>query len=156
MKTTVKLTGNGIIIYLDREDQNCCFYQIPFIIENIKLEILNEDGTTTDITKGKGKYIKEKYLRKLVKDELGDNILLGTRSYNDIERTFEIEHNGEFNPKSLQLIKSDYEFSNLPYGIVCEFLLYDDSKILCVEECDYKPPIGLEEVNWNEGNQMYL
>ena len=44
------------------------------------------------------------------------------------EVQYEIEVTGDFDPKKLQLIKSDYEFNGMPYFILAEDIMYDGVK----------------------------
>jgi hypothetical protein len=49
-----------------------------------------------------------------------------------------MEDDEEFDPKKLQLIKSDYEVEFLPYGIVTDTIVYDGKEILMDNETEYK------------------
>ena len=79
-------------------------------------------------------------------------ILVG-RGNNEIYYTIELNDDEEFDSRKLQLVKSDYEFSFLPYGIVSEYLMYNGVEIgrdddqewyrireECFEIIDYKLP----------------
>lgn len=136
MKTKVKLLGNGYPIQCDSLNRETSFYEFPLILEGVELVHYTGDAEWEDITKKKGKYVKGKIIREQIKDELGDEILLDIARKSDFEYTFEIEHEGEFNPKLIQLLKSDYEFSDFPYAILANKILYDGKEIGAVEEID--------------------
>lgn len=129
MITKVRLLGKGIAIQCDSLDSQTCLYEYPLILESVELVQYVGDCEWEDITKKKGKYVKSKFIREQIKDELGDEILFDYCPDMDFEYEFEIEHEGEFNPKQIQLIKSDYEFDNLPYGILANKILYDGKEI---------------------------
>lgn len=158
MKTTIKLSGTGVVVYLDKEKNDRCLFEIPVILEGVKLDVIDGNEESTDITKKKGKYIKAKYFHDLVGNELGDEIVFGTRAFTgELEVSFDIEHEGEFNPKLLQLIKSDYEFQGLPYAVVVSPIKYDGKDVYCNEDFGaFKPWNDLESMKWSEGGQMYM
>ena len=58
---------------------------------------------------------------------------------NEYEYNYEIEleDDEEFDPKKLQLVKSDYEVSFLPYGIIVDYIMYDGKKIPWDDPCGY-------------------
>lgn len=132
MKHTVTLTGKGIIIgSIDDPDDNGNLIEYAMILEDVKVVLDDE----IDITKQKGKYIKDKSWIK-------DHCLLTDEPpyyFRIMEDTFEFEYNfdldvEDFDPKKLQLIKSDYELPFLPYGIVTDAIFYDGEGIDCREE----------------------
>jgi hypothetical protein len=59
-----------------------------------------------------------------------------------LEYDIELEDDEEFDPKKLQLVKSDYEVSFLPYGIITDYIIYDGKRIDYIDffECDEKYP----------------
>lgn len=136
MKTKVKLLGKGYPIQCDSIDRETCFYEFPLILEGVELVQYIGESEWEDITKKKGKYVKGKIIREQIKDELGDEILLDIARHCDFEYEFEIEHEGEFNPKLVQLIKSDYEFEDFPYAIIADKILYDGKEINTTTEED--------------------
>lgn len=122
MKINVK--GNGVWIELISQSINC---MVPMIIQGIVV-----DAEGTDITKKKGKYIKDIPFTKILTsggiNPLTDGFIAqGTESQEyTIETNFDIPvSEEEFDPKKLQFIKSDYEFSEYPYGILADRVLYD-------------------------------
>lgn len=90
-----------------------------------------------DITKKKGKYINTaKYLSSKLQspflvNEIDDNGFI--ESYFVIE----LKEGEVFDPKKLQLIKSDYEVSFLPYGIIRTHICYDGKVIEMQAGTDY-------------------
>lgn len=130
MKTKVRLLGKGYPIQCDSLERETCFYEYPLILEGVELVQYVGDCEWEDITKKKGKYVKGKIIHEQIKDELGDEILLDFSGEQDFEYEFEIEHEGEFNPKLIQLLKSDYEFEDIPYAILGNVILYDGQRIL--------------------------
>lgn len=134
MKTKVKLLGKGYPIQCDSLDRETCFYEYPLIFEGVELVQYVGDCEWEDITKKKGKYVKGKIIHEQIKDELGDEILLDFARNRDFEYEFEIEHEGEFNPKLIQLLKSDYEFEDIPYAILGNVILYDGQRVSTITE----------------------
>ena len=134
MKTRIKLLGKGLAIQCDSLERDTSFYEYPLITEGVELVQLIGDCEWEDITKKKGKYVKGKIIREQIKDELGDDILFDYCPNMNFEYEFEIEHEDEFNPKLIQLIKSDYEFENLPYGILANKILYNGKEIETITE----------------------
>lgn len=133
-KTKVRLLGKGYPIQCDSLDRETSFYEYPLILKGVELVQYVGDCEWEDITKKKGKYVKGKIIREEIKDELGDIILLDYARNCDFEYEFEIEHEGEFNPKSIQLLKSDYEFEDIPYAILANKILYDGKEIQTITE----------------------
>lgn len=93
-----------------------------------------------DITKKKGKYIKRD---DVFKNDYKLRAPFYVMPYNMgayIENTFciELEDDEEFDPKQLQLIKSDYEVEFLPYGIVTDEVLYKGNRIVTDDCPEYK------------------
>lgn len=90
-----------------------------------------------DITEKKGKYINTaKYLSSKLQSPF---LVMKLDDDGFIESYFVIElKEGEvFDPKKLQLIKSDYEVSFLPYGIIRTHICYDDKVIELQAGTDY-------------------
>ena len=120
-------------------------YELPFISTNLRVLLstgnevvwdVDDDGTV-DITKQKGKYIKSTTYFK----ELGFESPFYVNDGGDTEICevfrIELEDNEEFDPKKLQLVKSDYELNFLPYGIVVDYIMYDGKKIPWDDPCGY-------------------
>ena len=121
--------------------------EIPFILEGVEvLYTENEEPVwesdsdgAVDITKKKGKYLllndlfKESY--KLVSPFYGIQI-----NNCDIAECFmiELQDDEEFDPKKLQLVKSDYEVEFLPFGISAQEIVYDGKVISCYESEGYR------------------
>lgn len=132
MKHTITLTGRGIIIgTINDPEDNGDIIEYAMILEDVKVVLDDE----IDITKQKGKYIKDKSWIK-------DHCLLTEEPpyyFRIMEDTFDFEYNfdldvEDFDPKKLQLIKSDYELEFLPYGIVSDAIMYDGEPIWAREE----------------------
>lgn len=92
-----------------------------------------------DITKQKGKYIKRD---DILKKDYKLRAPFYVMPYNMLalivnEFCIELEDDEEFDPKKLQLIKSDYEVEFLPYGIVTDTIVYDGKEILMCNENGY-------------------
>lgn len=90
-----------------------------------------------DITEKKGKYINTaKYLSSKLQSPF---LVMKLDDDGFIESYFVIElKEGEvFDPKKLQLIKSDYEVSFLPYGIIRSHICYDGKVIEATAGTDY-------------------
>lgn len=150
----VKLTGRGIIFRLTDTVTDNCIEQ-DAILEGVALEVDGED-----ITKKKGKYLKQKFVHScMTPDTSGTVEYLVLDKRFDFEFTFDIPvEDDEFNPKLIQLIKSDYEVEDLPYYIVTDKILYDGKEI-CNNEglVDF----GLtcyttKELTWDDFNNMYM
>lgn len=101
-------------------------YELPIILENLKV-LLYEDYESAetdydnelglDLTKMKGKYIKTKtYFED---NGFKSPFMYGRNGFEQFEFIYEIElEDGEvFDPKKLQLIKTDYELEFYPYAI---------------------------------------
>lgn len=115
--------------------------EVAFMLELESVYVGNEGFEEgEDITKKKGKYIKrDDVLKKDYKLSAPFYVMpYNMRAY--IENTFciELEDGEEFDPKKLQLIKSDYEVEFLPYGIVSDTIVYDGKEILLDNECEYR------------------
>ena len=109
-------------------------YEYFAFLDDLKVSVVYENDNETDITKEKGKYIKSKnvYSEPFIPKDGGVAnsvaILVG-RGNNEIYYTIELNDDEEFDSRKLQLVKSDYEFSFLPYGIVSEYLMYNGVEI---------------------------
>ena len=125
----------------DLEDEGLVdgdLFELPFILEDVEVfytegsePVWNiEDGI--DITKKKGKYL-------LINDLLSERCKLKSPFYVDqinycvINEAFmiELEDDEEFDPKKLQLIKSDYEVQFLPFGITTYAVVYNGKIVYC-------------------------
>jgi hypothetical protein len=89
------------------------------------VESVDDEGAV-DVTSKKGKYI---FVDNYFSDFLSLKCPIWAQQINmgEIISTFhiEMEHDEEFDPKKLQLIKSDYEVKFLPYGVVSSLIVYD-------------------------------
>ena len=116
-------------------------YEIAFMKEVEGVYVGNEEySEDVDITKEKGKYIKRTDILKndckltppfYVRCINGDTEIVNTIC-------IELEDDEEFDPKQLQLVKSDYEVEFLPYGIVSDCILYKGKKIVVDNESEYR------------------
>ena len=112
-------------------------YELAFIKELGDIWYDDEDYNVREITKEKGKYLKTKEFWKEKKIEgpfVFEVLDEGEYEYNYI---ISLEDDEEFEPKKLQLVKSDYEVGFLPYGIIVDYIMYDGKKIECIGEYDY-------------------
>jgi hypothetical protein len=103
-------------------------------LEDLKVFVIDKNNNETDITKGKGKYVNSKnfYSKPFIPKDGGVAnavAILAGRGNNVTYYTIELNDDEEFDPKKLQLVKSDYEFKFLPYGIVSECIMYDGKEI---------------------------
>lgn len=116
-------------------------HEIAFILDLEGVYVGNEEySEDVDITKEKGKYIKRTDILKndckltppfYVRCINGDTEIVNTIC-------IELEDDEEFDPKQLQLVKSDYEVEFLPYGIVSDCILYKGKKIVVDSESEYR------------------
>lgn len=115
--------------------------EIGFMLDLEGVYVGNEGfEESEDITKKKGKYIKRD---DVLKKDYKLNPPFYVRCINsgtEIVNTFcvELEDDEEFDPKKLQLIKSDYEVEFLPYGIVTDTIVYDGKEIIMDNETEYR------------------
>ena len=134
-KILLKGTGSNIRLeyYYDPNkkdwDSDCNIYDYNIILSNVEVFANGED-----ITKKKGKYIKTyPFTKDIVEgfkcDPKSDNMLYRKADNGDdwdFEFEFEIPVSPQdFDPKKLQLIKSDYEFAEVPYAILADKIVYD-------------------------------
>lgn len=129
----------------DLEDEGLLdgdLFELPFILEDVEVFYTEgsepvwdiEDGI--DITKTKGKYL-------LINDLFSERCKLKSpfwveqTNYCVINEAFmiELEDDEEFDPKKLQLIKSDYEVQFLPFGISVYAVVYN-GKLIYMEPTD--------------------
>lgn len=130
-----ELTGEGYV-YLEFEDiLDGDIYDFPYLT---RITEITADGE--DIQKKKGKYINTP---TFFKDEWGITAPCYVQSscrttLFEVTYEIELEDDEEFDPKKLQLIKSNYEFEFLPYAIVLPFIMYDGKKIYTNDDltCD--------------------
>ena len=121
--------------------------EIGFMLDLEGVYVGNEEWSEDeDITKLKGKYIKR---TDVLKKDYKLNPPFYVRCINgntEIVNTFcvELEDNEEFDPKQLQLIKSDYEVEFLPYGIVSDTIIYKDKEIFLNNYPEYR------DKGWND------
>jgi hypothetical protein len=158
MKTfRIKLSGKGPVFYMSNfcngveigdVDMDLHPYDLEEegVIDEIWQEVFILEGVTVecdenDITKNKGKYLKTK---EFLSSKFQSPFYVRQIRYCDIELEYdiELEDDEEFDPKKLQLVKSDYEVSFLPYGIITDYIIYDGKRIDYIDffECDEKYP----------------
>lgn len=103
-------------------------YEVAVIKEGVEVSVSDDPYTDEgiDITKSKGKYVMANNYFSHFIGKTTPFFYMEIR-YCDIEEWFRIELNDdeEFDPKKLQLIKSDYELSFLPYAIATTHIMYD-------------------------------
>ena len=89
-----------------------------------------DDEGAVDITKKKGKYLLVNNFFSKSRRLIAPFYVLEI-NYCEQVNTFEVqlEDDEEFDPKKLQLIKSDYELSFIPFGIVSDGIIYNDKVI---------------------------
>lgn len=135
----ITLKGTGLILQAieDSEDSGE-MYEFGVIQSDVL--VLNGEE---DITKKKGKYLKSKniLIDKYFKPISGDSDTYFVRAINedfDFEVKFHIDiEPEEFDPKKLQLIKSDYEIDLLPYAIIMDVIMYDGKEIKVIQDIEY-------------------
>lgn len=98
-------------------------YELAFMKEIGELVYI-VDNEEVAITK-KGKYIKRADYFHCLGLELPFVVQHSDSTTTDFEYEIEIADDAEFDPMKLQLVKSDYEVSWLPYGIVTDSIVYD-------------------------------
>ncbi|MCH5234912.1 MAG: hypothetical protein J1E16_06430 [Muribaculaceae bacterium] len=146
MKVTVK--GLGRIVMLGEvEDDDMREYNV--IISGVEVFADSED-----ITKKKGKYIKSSPFANAMKDMgVSPYSILCQMSSKDnieIETEFEIPvSKEEFDPKKLQLIKSDYEFLEIPYCIMTDRIIYNEKEYFTISDLIDYGFIDFEEMEYN-------
>lgn len=93
-----------------------------------------------DITKKKGKYINKTDILKNCKRLTVPMYVRCINCNTDIYNTFciNLEDDEEFDPKQLQLVKSDYEVDFIPYGIMSDRVVYKDKTIYCHNDEEYR------------------
>ncbi len=142
MKTKVKILCDLLVVdYCSKELDFLDNYYMFFGMENITALYANDDEEN-NLIKEKGKYIKTKdHLHKLFNgdDPVGNlPVECHSRMYYEQEIEYVIEHDGEFDIKKLQLVKSDYECPEFPYLIIADYIMYDGKEIQeCSDLCDY-------------------
>lgn len=97
----------------------------------------DEDNREWTAIEKKGKYIKSKdYIATKLHMEVPYIVQHSDSTFADFEYAIELEDDEEFDPMKLQLVKSNYEASWLPYGIVTNYIMYDNKLILNqLEKC---------------------
>lgn len=146
--TKIKLLGNGCYICVSGDFDDTEEYDFVFILESLQvLQKVNDEWV--DITEQKGKYIKSKFIREEIKNYLPYELMLQHSGNGwDIDFEFDIEHEGEFNPKLLQLIKSDHEFDTLPEGINAYSVMYDGEEFSANDYLESPDWISLDKYYW--------
>lgn len=123
---TIKIKGTGPILYIaDSDDENVLEYNA--IMQGIEVYANDED-----ITKKKGKYIKGRFITEDMKKVFGEDfenediLYKCVSSLPEFTKEYELPIEiSDFDPKKLQLKKSDYEFSEFPYLIMTDEIIYD-------------------------------
>lgn len=119
-------------------DNDTCSWLV-FLKTLDSLTATDENGEVMDIAKKKGKYVKT---TTFIKETLGTNERFVfqpvTENTDRYEYTIELADDEEFDPKKLQLVKSDYEVDFLPYGILAEYIMYDGKKICTDSYYEYE------------------
>lgn len=111
-------------------------FELPFILEVVEV-FYTEDSEPVwnieagiDITNKNGKCL---LINDLLSEgyKLNSPFLVKQTNYCSIMESFmiELEDDEEFDPKKLQLIKSDYEVQFLPFGIAVYAVVYDGKMI---------------------------
>lgn len=131
MKITIK--GNGRIIRLGGFDDD------EILEYNAILSDIEVFADGEDITKKKGKYIKSYVFRddlsNIGEDISEKNCIASFKNQIPFETEFELPvSKEEFDPKKLQLIKSDYEFIDIPYCIMTDRIIYDGVKYYTITD----------------------
>lgn len=126
---------------------DCGLCEIAFLMELEGVFVGNEAyECNEDIIKKKGKYINRDDILKADYDLVAPFYVLPFDDEAYIENTFciELEDDEEFDPKKLQLIKSDYEVDFIPYGIVSDKIMYDGKEIEMYEYPEYRTVGGYD------------
>lgn len=145
-----------MIINIDNAEHDGDLYVYPLIESDVEVVQYIGDCEWQDITKKKGKYIKGKFIIEQIKESYPDELELSIDNDYDFEYEFEIEHEGEFNPKLLQLKKSDYEFIYIPYGIFANLVVYDGKEVYSDDDIEESGWINFKTLKWDESNEMYM
>lgn len=119
-------------------DNDTCHWMV-FLKTLDSLTAVTENGEEMDITKKKGKYIKSD---SYFKETIGTNERFVFQPVAEDEDRYlyeiELQDDEEFDPKKLQLVKSDYEVNFLPYGIITEYIMYDGKKVEMTNYYEYE------------------
>lgn len=103
--------------------------EIAFLKEIDELSYSFDEVEWIPITK-KGKYVKSKnYLAAVCHIEPPYVVQHSDSCWADFEYRIELEDDEEFDPMKLQLDKCDHEAGWLPYGIITEYVWYDNRMI---------------------------
>lgn len=90
----------------------------------------DEDNREWTAIGNKGKYVNSKdYIATKLHMEIPYIVQHSDSTWADFEYAIELEDDEEFDPMKLQLVKSDYEASWMPYGIVTNYIMYDNKLI---------------------------
>ena len=118
-------------------DNDTCRWMV--FLKTLNSMTAEVDGEEIDIAKKKGKYIKSD---SYFKETIGTNerFVFQPIVYDEDRYTYEIElqDDEEFDPKKVQLVKSDYEVNFLPYGIITEYIMYDGKKVNLIDYYEYE------------------
>ena len=116
-------------------------HEIAFILDLEGVYVGEEEWSEDeDITKEKGKYIKRIDILKKDCNLTPPFYVRCINGETEIGYTFciELEDDEVFDPKQLQLVKSDYEVEFLPYGIVSNHIVYKGKEIVMYDEDGYR------------------
>ena len=116
-------------------------HEIAFILDLEGVYVGEEEWSEDeDITKEKGKYIKRIDILKKDCNLTPPFYVRCINGETEIGNTFciELADDEVFDPKQLQLVKSDYEVEFLPYGIVSNHIVYKGKEIVMYDEDGYR------------------
>lgn len=139
--TRDEVRGYSYISELDDDGyiDNDTLSWLAFLKTLDSLEIVVEGGENIDIAKKKGKYIKT---GSFIKETIGNNerfVFQHAVDSTDVFRyEIELQDDEEFDPKKLQLVKSDYEVNFLPYGIIVDYIMYDGKKVYTCSDYEFE------------------
>ena len=124
------LIDDGLVVR-EQNHEFAFFKDLEYVMYDI-----DGDEDAIDITKKKGKYLETKtFWEDRIKFPFVFQYADDTWAIYDY--VIELEDDEEFDPKKLQLVKSDYEVWFLPYGIITEYIMYDGKTINTDSEPEY-------------------
>lgn len=145
MKTVeIKLCGIGRVFWVesiidrDKIDRTKMMFDIeedggtnPDSLQEITILLIDVEVSVegNSIIKQKGKYLNTKdYYSKTISNP---SYVILVKDGKWLEQTFTITLKDDevFDPKKVQLVKTDYELDFIPYGILTDYIMYDGKKI---------------------------